>query len=316
MNISKELLERFISGECTEQERRLVLDWLSSQESVKIDFSEEQIQESEDRVKRLLAKSISKQSTSKPGKRKLSSPWVFGIAASLALVAGLTFITFSNTGHTIYSTEAGTTKKIVLSDGSKVTLNALSTLTVTDNFGKETRNMQLTGEAFFEVAKDSLHPFIVKTGESKTQVLGTQFNLSAYEDEPTVLTLNEGKVSFSGQNNQSDTTFVVQPNEQVQVFDGLWTKREVMAQDYNLWIQKKLNFNQEAFSLIIKEIERFYDINILVEADAQGLLEMTYSGQFDNPPLEILLEDLGFVLNFNYIKEGKTVKIHTPGTNP
>ena len=128
------------------------------------------------------------------GKNNFFNILKVGIAATIMLLVGIgIFIKFFNNHHT-YKTALGEVQTITLHDGSRIFLNAGSEQRVPDKFAETTRFVWLEGEGFFEVAKDSLHPFIVETEKTRTEVLGTKFNMSAYANEAVILTLNEKKV--------------------------------------------------------------------------------------------------------------------------
>jgi transmembrane sensor len=101
--------------------------------------------------------------------------------------------------YNILRTPAGGEYQVVLSDGTRVWLNALSTLRYPESFSDTIRKVDLTGEGYFEVAKDAVHPFIVTTGKNEVRVLGTHFNVNSYSDnKETVVTLVEGSVRLNG----------------------------------------------------------------------------------------------------------------------
>jgi len=109
----------------------------------------------------------------------------------------------------------GAKSSIVLPDGSKVWLNAGTQLTYDENYGKKTRSLRLTGEAYFDVAHEKKHPFIVNASGLKIQALGTKFNVKAYPEEPSVMTiLEEGKIDIEIMENHEGTrNIILLPNE-------------------------------------------------------------------------------------------------------
>ena len=306
MEITPELLEKYGKGNCSEAEAQAVEKWLDYKggfENMEDDFKATPHLEENlwNRIKTTKAK-IPK--TRKSNFYNLNG---WGIAASIMVLIGLgTFLLFSH-NRTIYETDAGELKTLVLYDGTKVILNVASTLKVPKDFGEENRSIALNGEAYFEVTKDSLNPFIVRTNESVTTVLGTKFNLSAYRDETNTLTLDEGIVLFYDKANESDSGTLLIPEEQATLDKGTLTKKTVDPSIHRAWVQKKLVFEDQSFPSVVRDLERFYGIDI--EVKKQGLNNRKYNGTHTDPPLESLLEDMGFVFKFEFRKEGNTILI-------
>lgn len=148
-----------------------------------------------------------------------------------------------------------------LSDGTKVWMNSESSLSYLSRFDGKQRIVELSGEAYFEVAKNLEQPFIVRTADMDVRVLGTQFNVKAYPDEDyTYTTLNEGKVRVSNGNVQENLV----PDEQL-VFEnttGEFTKKNVDATIYSAWVKGKFLFKDERLEDILMTVSRWYDIDV------------------------------------------------------
>jgi len=158
----------------------------------------------------------------------------------------------------------GKTSEVLLSDRTKVFLNAGSRLVYPENFTGDTREVMLVGEAFFEVQHDQNHPFLVHVGDLRIKVLGTRFNISAYPADNVIETvLAEGKVSME----QYDAGFFDQATElvpnQMASFNRT-TKttnvRTVDTDNYTLWTSGVLKFESTDLNRILKQVERFYNI--------------------------------------------------------
>jgi transmembrane sensor len=194
------------------------------------------------------------------------------------------------------STPRGGTYQIILPDGSKVWLNAASSLKFPSTFiGLVNREVELSGEAYLEIAKDSKHPFVVKTATQQVEVLGTHFNINAYADEgSTKTTLLEGSVKVSslrggttrqphtsdevaasrraprndGQSNDDrGEAVVIQPNQQA-VLTGNSKQFKVQAIDPTeaiAWKNGNFKFNGEDIRSIMRKLERWYDIEVYYE---------------------------------------------------
>jgi len=160
----------------------------------------------------------------------------------------------------------GKTSEVVLSDGTKVFLNAGSRLVYPEYFKGKTREVFLIGEAFFEVIHDQNHPFIVQLSDLRVKVLGTKFNISAYAAENVIETvLAEGKVVME-KNNSSLFERAIELNpEQLASFDRTTQETRVKAvnvNNYILWTKGILQFENTDLNRITKKLERFYNIRI------------------------------------------------------
>lgn len=163
---------------------------------------------------------------------------------------------------------------VILPDNSKVWLNAGSSLKYPASFANsKNRVVDLKGEAYFEVAKEKTHPFIVKTNKQEVQVLGTHFNINAYSDEPSILTtLLEGSVRVS---NASDYK-IIKPGEQAASTTnglkvGIANTEEAMA-----WKNGYFRFNDEKIESIMRKIARWYNVEIEFQGE---ISEEEYNGK-------------------------------------
>jgi len=154
--------------------------------------------------------------------------------------------------------------QVVLVDGTKVWLNSESKLTYPIQFGANIREVELEGEAYFEVSKNKNLPFIVKTKQMNIEVLGTSFNVSAYQDEQYMeTTLAEGSVRISS-NYGSSKARIIKPDEQV-VFDVSTNEmlvKSVDAEVYGRWREGVFAFNEDALDEIMRKLSRWYDIKV------------------------------------------------------
>ena len=150
-------------------------------------------------------------------------------------------------------TPRGKDFKIVLSDGTEVWLNAESTLTYPSRFHGAQRIVELDGEAYFKVAKDSARPFIVRSGKLETQVLGTSFNFRNYIHSTPHVTLVEGRVLVTGH----DTSVTLHPNEDAQIGDdGTIRVTQVDPRSYTAWVDGYFYFDNASLEEIMRELGR------------------------------------------------------------
>jgi len=188
------------------------------------------------------------------------------------------------------STPRGGQYNVILTDGTKVWLNAESSLKFPASFTDNIREVEVSGEAYFEVAKDVAKPFIVsinaRTGKNqKVTVLGTHFNINAYEDESsTYVTLLEGSVKLDN----GSTSKILTPGEQAVSTTGI----EIRRGDVNeavAWKEGKFLFHDATIQSIGEQIKRWYDIDVQYEQKGQKLFNTEVSR---NVPLSKLLNGL------------------------
>jgi transmembrane sensor len=163
------------------------------------------------------------------------------------------------------STPNGGQWQIRLPDGSQVWLNAASSLTFPTTFSRGVnRIVKLTGEGYFEVAKDASHPFIVLSGDQRVEVLGTHFNINSYTNEPSVkTTLIEGRVKVSVLGNSASS--FLKPNQQSVVIKHDITVNEVDPSEALAWKNGYFQFEDESISSIMRKLARWYDVDIKYE---------------------------------------------------
>lgn len=207
----------------------------------------------------------------------------------------------------------GKTFKVTLSDGTMVNLNAGSSLKYPVQFIKgNKREVVLDGEAFFDVAKDKAHPFIVKTRGVDVKVLGTKFNVSSYKEDVDINTvLIEGSVRLCDANDANKKTMLV-PGEK-----GTWNSNnkdiavnQVDTRFYTEWINGEIVFRKTAFRDIIIKLERTY--NVTIENNREDILDKKFNASFNKniESIEKVLETMGKIQGFTFKKEGKLIKIN------
>lgn len=201
----------------------------------------------------------------------------------------------------------GKTSEIVLPDGTKVFLNAGSRLAYPDLFTGNSREVFLTGEAYFEVKHDSKHPFIVQVNDLRIKDLGTKFNVSAYSSDGRIETvLTEGKVKIR----QNNSGFFEQDTElipgQLASFDRQTAQisiKEVNVEDYVLWTQGMIKFKSTELSSIMKKLERFYNIRFQFNDPVLGDLQI--SGKLElKKDLSEVLERISITASVKIINNG------------
>ncbi|MFB2118741.1 FecR family protein [Parapedobacter sp. 2B3] len=171
--------------------------------------------------------------------------------------------TLKKTEYATLTTPRGGQYQITLPDGTKVWLNAASSLRYPVVFNAGERKVELTGEGYFEVTHDEQHPFIVESKDQSVQVLGTSFNINAYTDENIVTTtLVSGSVKLY--QSRSDKEQLLQPGEQAVLRGEAFKVQQVDVGDYTSWKNGLIVLNDADLSTIIRQIERWYDVEFIM----------------------------------------------------
>lgn len=148
---------------------------------------------------------------------------------------------------------------ITLSDGTQVWLNTGSSLKYPSQFDSKSRTVELSGEAYFKVARNENSPFIVKTDYITTRVLGTEFNIRAYNEADVSVTLVNGKVEVESPNTERLT---LKPNECATIKASKLQSEVVDVKKYTAWVDGYFYFDNASLEDIMKELGRWYNINI------------------------------------------------------
>jgi hypothetical protein len=206
------------------------------------------------------------------------------------------------------STSKGNQYQILLPDGTKVWLNAASSLKYPEVFTGNERKVILSGEAYFEVAKNKDMPFIVHTRNQDVQVLGTHFNINSYSDEQSIkTTLLEGAIKVTNANFSK----ILKPGEQSLVENnGLGNINVIKNIDVDseiAWKKGLFSFNNVALKTILIQLERWYDIKI----DYQSIPDKRYNGMVPRKSnLSEVLHMLELTGNISFkIEEGRRLKV-------
>ena len=203
-----------------------------------------------------------------------------------------------NTNDLILKVGNGQKANLELQDGTSVWLNSNSTLSYDRKFNKDKRIVRISGEAFFNVAKDKSRPFIVQSGKFSVQALGTTFNFKAYPDENSyTTTLLEGSVLVS----KDGLSTILRPNEKV-VYDrkkDQFTKTKLLNAEYSgFWRSDKLAFEQESLENIANVLERMYRIHFCFKTE--NLKSIRFTGKVSKNDYIDLLKMIALSAPINY----------------
>jgi transmembrane sensor len=236
-------------------------------------------------------------------------------AAVLLIIVGATTLFYlwppTPVTYSTITNPSGQTRQVQLPDGSKVWLNAATTLRFANTF-KEYRQLQLDGEAYFDVSHDSNHPFTVETGGIRITVLGTRFNVSSYGSaNRTTVSLLQGKVQVA---NAEKELAVLKPDTQLEweKSTGKATIKPIDTTAVVAWKAGRLVFHGQPLNEIVQTLERWYGIHIRIDNASAG--KCRYYMNFDSAmPLKDLLPLLSEVTKMDYSFDKRTIVISGNG---
>lgn len=165
------------------------------------------------------------------------------------------------------STPRGGQYQVMLPDGTSVWLNAASSIRFPSSFTGNERRLELSGEAYFEVARDEKRPFLVSSGTQTVEVLGTHFNISAYQDDPLIkTTLIEGAVKVV--EHISGRSEFLRPGQEAAIAEaGQITLTDAIPGQATAWKEGKFTFNGESIEQIMRRIARWYDVEVIFQGN-------------------------------------------------
>ena len=240
-------------------------------------------------------------------KRSSSWRWLSAAAAVAVLLVGASWWMLQDTPTFITHTSGAAEKTIELADGSVITLNANSSITVPEHFQQQ-REVELTGEAFFKVARDTLHPFTVRAQGSQTTVLGTSFNINA-RSANVELAVVSGKVAFGTPNNPRALICV---KEQSARLNGSQVAMLETADANQLsWMSDTLRCSQTPISEVVLALEQHYHTRITLANPDIG--KCLFSGILAHATLEEALEVITLTLGTEHRIHNKTITIDGAG---
>lgn len=270
--------------------------------------------------------------------RRKKIAWITGIAATIIVLIGIWGIFNKEEKETEIApamnevvTNGGSKSTVHLPDGSSVILNTGSKLTYNKDFGVETREIFLKGEAFFDIAKNELVPLVVHAGNVEIKVKGTIFNVKAYTEDSTVeAALIQGAIEVFSQNDP-ERKILMRPHEKIvigkasTITSSVKTKpvaqsgEEVISlgkikpnpADSSIaeiaWIENKLAFYKEPFISLAKKMERWYNVSIkFTDAKMEGI---TFTGSFEKEDIVEALNALRQSTPFHYSIENRNIII-------
>lgn len=317
-------MAKYLAGEMSEQETAALMAWVAEHEDHRKFFDETiQLWRATD-----VSHSLSFQTDSGAAWQKLEArleepasrvptengkllsipPWWLRAAAALLLLLSIGFL-WRQFGASpppfAVATQAGQKMQYQLPDGSQVWLNENTRLTYADSAGL--RFVTLEGEAFFDVKRMENKRFVIASGDARTTVLGTSFNMRAYPSEDEVeVTVNSGKVQLSSAGNTAEKV-ILEPGATglLNKARGVLQKKTVSAVNSSAWKNQRLDFDGAAFSEVLVALERYFHIQTRV--DNEYILRCQFYGSYDKPQLDQLLEVIRLSMELEISRSGDTI---------
>jgi transmembrane sensor len=239
--------------------------------------------------------------------------WI-SIAASLLFLFCIASFIFLNQTRPLEKTMTesiapkGQKSQLVLADGTKVYLNSGTILRYDNRFGKRNREIELAGEAYFEVARNKKIPFVIYTSDVEIRVLGTKFNVMAYPDDPRIeTTVTEGTVNVIER--MGDKSLIIKANQKASYTK---TKKTLLCstvnpQTFTSWKENILYFDNENFENMISKLERWYDVSIHLEG--KDSIDDRFTLTIKNESLKEVLDLISLTTPLHYKIQDNQVTI-------
>ncbi len=263
--------------------------------------------------KRIFAEPSGRQISMKPSTRSRRLWYISAAAAAILLFAGL-FALYRYSFTPVPATEILATAQIVhdtLPDGTRVTLNRNSKLTVESRFEEGMRNVRLEGEGFFEVSHDPKHPFTVHAGKTEVRVLGTVFTV-VWRNGTARVNLSEGKVRFTVPvTSDRDSAIILTAGEQASWTAGSAVSGAEATPDAHFWADSSLEFRGQPLSDVIATVEKSYGIRISVAEP--GILKCRLTASFRGEPADRLVEVIAGSFGLAVQVNGTNYRLTGPG---
>lgn len=245
--------------------------------------------------------------------------YVTSVAAAFFLLIGIRYVFEEGASYQVRNSDnievlaqvldnefevpVGEKMTLILADGTKIVANSRTTVRYPKRFQGKFREVYVKGEAYFDVAPDAEHPFLVYCDQFNVRVLGTRFNVKNYNDLSSQVVLVQGSVELKTSNNDRVR---MKPNELVNVQQGSFTeKKTVNANEYTCWMQGFVNLNGEKAYQLIQHLNHYYGVTIICDEEIRN--EQLYGKLLLNSRLDDVLSAIGTLTHSSIKQSGDTV---------
>lgn len=315
-----ELIRKYLTSSIDPSELLQLQNWLNEDQSHRDMFrdleriwrepsEEPEMVNSYELIDKIWSEGVEKKRKVARDPRRFDWSYITKIAASFLIIVAAVAIIYqfyqispeeeSSPQYVVKANPSGQKTKVYLSDGSIAWLNADTRITYRRHFKDSIRVIELSGEAYFEVAKDPSKPFVVTSGALSVRALGTSFNVSAYPDQPkTQVSLLTGSVKIEMINNSRDV--VLSPGQQIvynknseEFTESVFDPVETIG-----WKEGILIFKQASYQEVVRKLERWFGIEINTQGAPPDDWQLT--AHYEDEVLINILKDLEFGKGFNY----------------
>jgi ferric-dicitrate binding protein FerR (iron transport regulator) len=346
-SIDWQLLARYLSGECSQEERNKIEAWIASDmenlktvELMRVAWNVPEPQQQKSDVKKLWSEvaeqaGISAQSEDQkvPGTSEKAKiiRWPFDFQAgsyrilryAAVLLAATSLVYFFGKGVGIFPwgqsselqtliVERGVRQSTTLSDGTIISLDAGSNLSYPKNFTGDTREVSLNGEGYFEVASNAAKPFIVHANHAVVRVLGTKFNVRAWQpDKKVTVAVSEGKVSLRSEEGAAgDVVVIVRGQASTLPESGRPSEPHPVDIDQYLgWMNNEVAFDDAPLQEILYQLERWYDVQFILSDST--LAEEHLTIHIQNKSIDDILELISVLTDLRYRHMGNIIQLRS-----
>lgn len=330
-NHIEELIAKSLVGETSPAEEKLLADWLAAHDDNQklFDQSKRAFEEGSnfyatsseinsinvEKEWSQFSNTVSKKDNTRTlvVEKDKGFSWI-RIAATLLLIAVSGFIVnyFITRKTDVVFTASENMLPVTLPDGTQITLNKNSQLSYSKSFGEQRREVTLKGEAFFEVAHDAAKPFVITAGQAQVEVLGTSFNVMAYDDEKEIsVTVETGKVKLSESKTNQEVRLEAGQKGSFNKESNQLNSSANTNINFLSWKTHKLNFSEQHLRSVIDDINKAYDAHIEIAATLSDNCVVTVN--FDGQSLEAVLNVLKSTLNLTYEEKNGKIVITSAG---
>lgn len=331
-HIDEGLLVKYLLGETEAQENLLVEKWLDASDENRQHLellkqvwgstAEVSFEVDTDAALNKLSARIEADeqdvSTSEPIVRSLKRPkWNWAAAAVILALVGLfgTFQMFFNGNEVLVASE-GMVLEQALPDGSSIALNGNSKLSYPKEFDGDTRKVELKGEAFFDIKPNAEKPFIIDAGAGEIKVLGTSFNVEAFENNDLKVHVVTGRVQLSAPGQHKDSSMVILEAGNTGIIShqtGKVFKENPLYEDALFWLNKKLTFTKTPLPEVFQILEKNYGIHFSTYDNAVNSCLLT--ARFEGESISSILEVISATFNIQFDIDDQRVQVTSQDNN-
>jgi len=314
IDIHPEILKRYATGDCSPEERELVEQWLAHEEvGMKEEAADQHVFTGMDRksLKKEIWREVKPAGFPKRSKIHIPSS-AYRLAACFILIFFAGYLSYwyrkqplqeqpviERMGYRELAVPKGRKAKITLVDGTVIQVNSDSRISYPLAFEGHQREVYLSGEAYFTVAKDPSKPFVLHTANTNTRVLGTVFNIKAYpEEKVTTLTVEEGKVQFSLKSDTNKHLILTANQQGILEKERVLAMRKTDAARHIAWKDSELILENQSLKDITPLLSRWYGVKVTVKN--RKIANERFTGTYRKASLSSVANDISQALHCNY----------------